>query len=54
MADLDHFPRFLLDRLLREDCVTNVNSSEVLRASTPELRRIARLATNGFRGALGF
>lgn len=31
VADLDHFSRFLLDRLLREDCVANVNSSVVLR-----------------------
>ena len=31
VADLEHFSRFLLDRLLREDCVANVDSSVGLR-----------------------
>ena len=31
VADLEHFSRFLLDHVLREDCVANVNSSVVLR-----------------------
>lgn len=31
VADLEHFSRFLLDCLLREECVANVDSSVVLR-----------------------